>query len=104
MNDVEKYRTEYTELGENEVRARLLQGRFDDFKGRIATHWLDELERERSDIAEALDAKLVERSVIATERQAAAAESANRLSKLALAVAVGALAVSVAAFMWSLNG
>lgn len=106
MNDEARYIAEFNDRGEAYVREQFEKKRFDEFKMRLANHWLAERERSRNETSHAENAALARSAADAARDQADAAREANRIAEkaniiatLAMIAAVIAIGVSFAALL-----
>ena len=102
MTEDDQFRAELDQLGEEEVRKKLVHGAYNEKKRRIAEDWLAQKDQERQD--KALERQeLREHEALALARQAneyAAeanehADNANRIAWFAFGIAAAALIASV---------
>src|SRR5450755_4573791 len=89
-----RYRTEFEQIGVDDLRKRLVAGLFDEEKRRHGYLWLDEQEHGEDRAISKRSSDASERSAAAAERSAAAAERANRRATVAILIAIGAALAS----------
>lgn len=102
MTDDERYLAEFEVLGEDEVRARYEKGRMNEFKSKLALHWLGERDRRRHDASQAENAALARSAAIAARDQADAALEANRIAEHANTIAARAMKLAIVAIIVSI--
>ncbi len=97
MNDEERCLAEFEKLGEPYIREQFERQKLNSFRRRLATHWLAERERERSESSHAENASLARSAASAVRDQADAAREANDIARLANKKASTANAIAIIA-------
>jgi hypothetical protein len=94
MASSQEHYAQFSDLGEEKVRANLARGLFREQKAADARHWLDQRQRSRKDSSEAEQIEIARSAKDADWAAARAAHRANIIAVIALTIAIISLIVS----------